>query len=307
MPSESVDLVGPTSETVRSCSKLTRGYYDFLNRVDPLDRWEHLRVLEEPIHTDRENPDLIEQERVLQMYFPSLVHHAFTARDYGAMARRLGFRYAWSRLFMHAPVLEVLNKFFSHKKPHLIFEPGCFCSGLMHYLPSQWGSQYMGMDVSPVAMDVCRALANEHGVGDKLSLFSGNFLQLTPERFEQITGQPVKGSVILLSNFFQAAANDWNLFPCLELGDCWPAYALLVSYWVQAGAIVLLCERNEDPQGIAESLQFFSRPIAPRLESKVMTEFQTYCTTDMTVENLLGEWQQADASVVVAFDSSTSG
>lgn len=307
MPSEPVDLVGPTRETVRNCCKLTQGYYEFLNRVDPLDHWENLTALKQPIHTNKEYPDLIEQERVLQMYFPSLVHQTLVARDFGAMAQRLGFRYAWTRLFMHAQILEVLNKFFSHKKPHLIFEPGCFCSGLMHYLPSQWGSQYVGMDVSPVAMDVCRSLAKEHGVGEKLSLFSGNFLQLKAERLEEITGQPVKGSLIVLSNFFQAARHDWNLFPCLEPAHYWPAYALLVSYWVKAGAIVLLCERNEDPQGIADSLQFFSPPVAPGLEAQVMTEFQTYCTTKMTVENPLGEWEQADASVVVAWDSSTSG
>ena len=306
MTCEPVDLIGPTRDVVRDCSELVQGYYRFLSEADPLECWEELKPLETPLETDRDYPDVFEKERVLQMYFPSLVHHATVAKEYGEMARRLGFRYAWTRLFMHAQLLAVLDTFFSHEKPHLIFEPGCFCSGLMHYLPSQWSSRYVGMDVSPGALDVCRLLANKHGVGEQLSLFSGNFLQLIPETFAQLTGQPVKGTVILLSNFFNAATKDWKLFPCLELGDCWPAYSLLVSYWVKAGAIVLLCERHDDPEMIADSLRFFSQPVAPALECKVMTEFQTYCTIGMTADNPLGTWERSDASVVMAWNSAAA-
>jgi hypothetical protein len=228
------------------------------------------------------------------------------ARDYGEMARHLGFRYAWSRLFMHSRVLDAMEGMLASRKPHMVVEAGCFCSGLIHYLPAKWNLRYTGFDVSPVALDVCRVLATEHGVGDRVSLFAGNFLQLRHEQLEAMTKQPLAGSVVLLCNFFSAVGSDWNLFPCLSIGDYWLAYSALVTYWASAGAIVVMCERNNAPAGIAESVRHFSMPIVDDLQCEVVSEFQTFVTRGMSVENPLGEWVKEQACVVVAWSPSLS-
>jgi hypothetical protein len=300
---EAIDIAGPTASAVQTCSKLTRDYYAFLQSVDPLERWEDLRPLPTLIETGKDYSTLIEREQVLRDFYPTLVHHATVAQQYGEMARRLGFRYAWTRFFMNTAMLEVLDKYLSAKKPGLIIEPGCFCTGLMHFLPEKWGIKYLGIDVSPAALDVARVLANQTGSGKSLNLISGNFLQLTTTQTEEIVGQPLSGTVVLLSNFFSAVRHDWQMFPCLMEGDCWPAYCALIAYWVNAGAIVLMNERHDDPQMIADSILHFGSPIAEGIKCDLVTEYETYITTNMTVENPLGEWRQMKASVVMAWAS----
>lgn len=301
MSNEPIEISGPTATAVQASSKLAKDYYAFLLSVDPLQRWEDLRALPTPIDTGKDYANLVEREKVLRDFYPSLVHHATVAHTFGEMARRLGFRYAWTRFFMNAVMLEVFDKFLSAKKPSLVIEPGCFCSGLMHFLPEKWGVRYLGIDVSPASLDVARLLASQIGGGKDLQLINGNFLQLTTTQCEQIVGQPLAGTVVLLSNFFSSVKHDWELFPCLLEADCWPAYSALVVYWVKAGAIVLINERNEDPQMIVDSIQHFGAPIVPGLQCDLVTEYETYITTQMTVENPLGEWQQSKACVVMAW------
>lgn len=301
MTDEPLEISGPTVSAVQACSTLARDYHAFLQSVDPLERWEDLRPLPEPLDTGKDYPALLEREQVLKDFYPSLLHHATAARRFGEMARRLGFRYAWTRFFMNSVMLEVFEKFLSTKKPSLIIEPGCFCTGLMHYLPEKWGVRYLGIDVSPAALDVGRILANQTGRGKNLNLISGNFLQLTTTQTEEVVGQPLSGTVVLLSNFFSSVEHDWQIFPCLLEGDCWPAYSALIAYWVNAGAIVLMNERHDAPQEIVESIEHFASPVVPRLRCDLVTEYDTYITTNMTVENPLGDWGQSKAGVVMAW------
>jgi len=301
MTDEPIEISGPTASAVQACSKLARDYHAFLQSVDPLERWEDLRPLPEPIDTGKDYPALLEREQVLRDFYPSLLHHATAAQQYGVMAQRLGFRYAWTRFFMNTVMLEVFEKFLSAKKPSLIIEPGCFCTGLMHYLPEKWGVRYLGIDVSPAALDVGRLLANQTGRGKQLELISGNFLQLSSTQCEQIVSQPLAGAVVLLSNFFSSVKHDWLMFPCLLEAECWPAYCALIAYWVNAGAIVLMNERHDAPQEIVETIQHFGGPIARDLRCDLVTEYETYITTNMTPDNPLGEWRQSNACVVMAW------
>ena len=181
----------PIEASMRGRSQLALDYWGFLSSVDPIERWEDITALKEPVATNKNYPDLLEKERILRDYYPSLLHQVITARDWGEMARHLGFRYAWTRLLMHAAILDVISDYCSDTSPSLIVEPGCFCSGLIHYAPEALSVEYMGFDLSPVALDVCRALATKHGIGDRVRLHSGNFLQLTTEQFARTTSHSI--------------------------------------------------------------------------------------------------------------------
>ena len=285
---------GPISEAMRGRSQLARDYWGFLNSVDPMKRWKDISPLPEPIATDKTYPDLLQKERVLREYFPSLLYQVEIARDFGEMARHLGFRYAWTRLIMHATILDVLSKYCSETKPPLIVEPGCFCSGLIHFLPTAWGIDYMGFDLSPVALDVCRSLATKHGIGDRVSLHSGNFLQLTTDQFAGMTNHPIDSTMILLSNFSSSIKSDWLMYPCLSAGNGWVAYATLVAYWVKAGATVVLCERHDDPKWVQEAMVHFGSPITPNLQCDLVAKFGTPA-------NPIGDWEQAQSFVAIVY------
>jgi hypothetical protein len=260
------------------------------------------KSLEEPLHTGKQHPDQALKEKVLHDYFPSLVHTVAGAKNYDAMALRLGFRYAWSRLDMHAHVLDAMEAFFGADRPDLVFEPGCFCSGLAHFLPERWGIRYAGLDMSPASMDVCRTLAKSNGIGERLDLFSGNFLQLTTEQFEQMVPVPLDRTVVLLSNFFSGAEKDWRFFPCLGQDGGWYPYAALVSYWVSAGATVLLAERQVDPAWSSEVITLLGNGFVPGIQCRILSRFTSDITSNMTPENPLGEWERGSASVIAVGD-----
>jgi len=289
----------PIEASMRGRSQLALDYWGFLSSVDPIERWEDITALKEPVATNKNYPDLLEKERILRDYYPSLLHQVITARDWGEMARHLGFRYAWTRLLMHAAILDVISDYCSDTSPSLIVEPGCFCSGLIHYAPEALSVEYMGFDLSPVALDVCRALATKHGIGDRVRLHSGNFLQLTTEQFARTTSHSIDSTVILLTNFFSSIHADWLMYPCLCAGNGWIAYATLVAYWVDAGATVVLCERHDDPEWIKQIMTQFGSVITPNLHYDLVTTFETAVTTNMTPANPVGEWEQSKSFVAI--------
>jgi hypothetical protein len=286
-------------ESMRGRSQLARDYWGFLSSVDPIKRWQDITVLKEPIATSKSYPDLLEKERILRDYYPSLLHQVVSARDWGEMAQHLGFRYAWTRLLMHAAILDVLSDRYPVNKPSLVVEPGCFCSGLIHYLPTAWGVDYTGFDLSPVALDVCRALATKHGISDRVRLHSGNFLQLSTGQFAETTNHSLDSTLILLTNFFSSIHNDWLMYPCLCAGNGWIAYATLVAYWADAGATVVLCERHEDPEWIQEAMTHFGTAITTNLHYDLAATFETSVTTNMTPANPIGDWETAKSFVAI--------
>ena len=305
-PDRSQPPRGRIAESMLSRSQLARDYFAFLTRVDPVERWEELVALEEPLQTGKQHPDQALKEKVLHDYFPSLVHTVADAKNYDAMAMSLGFRYAWSRLDMHAHLLDAMEAFFGADRPDLVFEPGCFCSGLGHFLPEHWGIAYAGLDMSPAAMDVYRMLAKANGIGKTLNLFSGNFLQLTTDQFRRMIPVPLYRTVVLLSNFISGTERDWQIYPCLAQEACWFPYTALIAYWVSAGATVLLAERDGDPAWIAERIELWGRGFVPNLRCKTLSEFTTNITSNMTPGNPIGEWKRSDAFVMAVGDPATS-
>ncbi len=108
---------GPIAEMMAGHSQIAKDYFAFLTRVDPVARWEDIVALDEPLQTGKQHPDQALKEKVIQDYFPSLLHTVTHARSYDSMAMRLGVRCAWSRLGMHANVLDAMESFLIAGRP----------------------------------------------------------------------------------------------------------------------------------------------------------------------------------------------
>lgn len=305
-PDRSQPPRGSITKTMKGHCQLARDYHAFLSRVDPIERWEEIAALREPLQTGRAHPDQMLKEKALRDYFPTLLHTVQKAHEYDAMAVRLGFRYAWSRLDMHAHLLDAMEVFFAKDRPDLVFEPGCFCSGPALFLPEYWGIKYAGLDMSPTAMDVCRMLANDNSVGQSLGLFSGNFLQLTTDQFQQMVPVPLDRTAVLLSNFISGTGRDWAIYPCLAQEACWLPYTSLIAYWISAGATVLLAERRGDPEWISKKIELWGREFVPNVQCRTLARFSTDITTNMTPTNPIGEWERSSAFVMAVGDPKVS-
>jgi len=276
-------------------SDLSAKYYEFLMRLDPLLRWEDIQPLEESIKSPkgyRLDPDV---ETTFGAMFPNALSELKEAEDWGDIASRLGIRYAWTRVHMHMKILRQFDDLLD--KNTVVIEPGCSSGGLIHFLPEARGVKYLGVDCSPVALDVCRSIETTNKLSGKRILARANFYAFSETHLESFELN-VRNTVVLFSNFLNNAKSIWSVFPCVE-----PAIvaAWLVSYWVRAGATVLICERCDDAQKYVKYLSDFGL-WGDGATGLILDEFDTISTTAMTPENPIGDWSKSHC-VIAKFHS----
>jgi hypothetical protein len=279
-------LKKPITETLDLESQLARGYYEFLMQHDPQQLWSDIEPLETPIAVE-ETYDLspeCEAQAVSQL--PWLAVPLAAVRFWNQLAPHLGWRYAWTRLHMHCALLKRLPEALELAgRPKAILEPGVFTGGLAHYLPLATGLSNIGVDSSPVALDVCRQLETEHQLTGTRDLLRCDFRILRPERLQEY-GYKASETVVLLSNFLNNSGDLESLYGWIH--DPTVA-AWLISYWVNAGATVVLCERRQDPEDFFHHLVAEGR-WGPNIEAGILNIFETLATEGQGERNLLGTW-----------------
>jgi hypothetical protein len=285
------------SDLIEPClpfeSQLASGYYQFLMKHDPMHHWEDVRPLASAIET-HSNFHLDEGEvKKIAAIFPSLPSELAEADLWGRIASALGFRYAWTRVHMHMKALTQIE-------PHLsgetaIIEPGVGGGGLIHYLPSQHPIAYLGVDCSSQALDVCRALEQANEITGKRILTRANFYAFHKSHLPPL-GIDVERTIVFFSSFLSNANSLWHTFPCIN-----PAIVAswLISYWVNAGARVLLCERCDDGDRFVRFMVENGNWEAD-CKAEILDEFETYSTYESSIANPVGDWRTSRC-VVASF------
>ena len=176
-----------------------------------------------------------------------------------------------------------------------IVEPGVGGGGIIHFLPTQRNLTYYGIDCSPQALDVCRYLEQSNGLAGDRKLSKANFYAFHESHLLQFDIQPSR-TLIFFSNFLNNGSSIWNSFPCIEP---MVVAAWLVSYWVNLGATVLMCERCDDGESFVRFIVESGRWNKDS-QANLLDEFETYSTYESNVENPVGEWRKSKC-VIASF------
>lgn len=276
-------------------SPLASAYHHFLMKLDPMVRWSDIQPLPSRIQTQTKFVFDEQLVATVSPIFPSVLTELTEATLWGAMAAALGLRYAWTRLHMHIHVLNQLEHLLPGKQA--IIEPGIGAGGLIHFLPTQCDLTYYGIDCSPQALDVCRHLEQAHELKGQRKLSRANFYALHADHLVQFEIDP-RRTIVFFSNFLNNSNSIWRAFPCVE-----PAIvaAWLVSYWVNAGATVLVCERCDDPERFVRYL-VENGQWAKDAKANLLDEFETYSTYESSIEKPVGQWR-ASQCVIASFQN----
>lgn len=262
-------------------------------RVDPMRRWADIQTLVSPIET--KSTFQLDDEQIAKVtpLFPGLASELAEAEAWGTIASALGFRYAWTRIHMHVKALAHTERILAGK--NVVIEPGIGAGGLIHFLPIQHDLTYFGIDCSPQALDVCRKLEQTYELAGRRRFFRANFYAFHANHLTQLNIDPQK-TVVLFSNFLSNGNSIWHTFPCVEP---FIVAAWLVSYWVNAGATVLICERCDDGDSFVRSLVDNGR-WSQAAQANVLDEFETYSTYESSIANPVGLWRKSKC-VIASF------
>lgn len=274
-------------------SQLGADYYQFLMSVDPMHCWGDIQRLETPVETQSKFEYDEEQIAKLATVFPGLPSELAEAEVWGDIASALGFRYAWTRVHMHMKALTQMEQYLQGKDA--IFEPGIGAGGIIHFLPTKYDIPYYGIDCSPKALDVCRKLEQTHYLKGKRSLFRANYYAFHADHLPKLGIDP-RRTLVYFSNFLSNGNSIWHTFPCIEPSV---VAAWLVSYWVNHGATVIVCERCDDGSSFVRFLMENGR-WDPGAHVNLLDEFETYSTYESSSSNPIGEWRKSNC-VVASF------
>jgi hypothetical protein len=145
----------------------------------------------------------------------------------------------------------------------------------------------IGFDVSPVSLDVCSRYCDKLEQKNRPQWLEADFSQIQPTYLPDKLGDRVPGGLVILSNVIESLGRSFERYPYLEK---WTPRSLLVSYWVNQGATVLLCERHAEPQVLANSIVERAEWPKPGCTCEVVRTFDEPITTNMVPENPLGDW-----------------
>ena len=101
---------GKLAHELEHCGDLAARYFSFLGEADPLERWENVAPLTEPITIEKQYPVDWDLVRQLAAVCPSLTRVASAVETHDAIAPSLGLRYAWSRFCLHARLLNAIDQ-----------------------------------------------------------------------------------------------------------------------------------------------------------------------------------------------------
>lgn len=276
---------------------LARAYHDFLQSMQPAATWNDVCTLQEPIPPKAEYP--IDWRLVSRWAAscPSLAGVMASVQDYDAMAPELGWNYAWTRFPQHLHLLDAIEEIFDEagRKPSIVLEPGCFTGGLLHYLAEHWQVPCIGFDVSPVALDVCSHYSDQCVLKNRPLWLEADFSQIQPGNLPEKLGANVAGGLVILSNVIECLGKTFARYPYLET---WTPRSLLISYWVNQGATVLLCERHPDPPVLRDSIMQRAEWEKPGCTAQVMAEFTVPITHEMVPDNPIGQWRDECGCII---------
>lgn len=286
------------ADSIHGHGHLARSYYAFLHSMQPAETWADVGTLAEPIPPKAEYP--IDWTLISRWAAscPSLAGVMASVRDYDLMAPQLGWNYAWTRFPQHLHLLDAIEEMIVTEafQPTLVLEPGCFAGGLLHYLAQHWDNvPCVGFDVSPVSLDVCSHYSDKLEQENRPVWLEADFSQIQPENLPDQLGEHIEGGLVILSNVIENIAKSFERYPYL---DQWATKSRLISYWVNNGATVLLCERHPDPDNLLETVVHSADWLKPNCKASIRARFTVHTTDNMTPENPLGEWHDAEGCVI---------
>jgi hypothetical protein len=289
---------GKISDHLEEHGQLARDYFTFLQSMQPAESWGDVRLLAEPIPPKAEYP--IDWKLVSRWAAscPSLAGVMATVQDYDLMAPILGWNYAWTRFPQHLHLLEAIEDMVITEafKPTIVLEPGCFTGGLLHFLAAHWSNvPCVGLDVSPVALDVCSHYSDRLPQINRPVWLEADFTQIQPAHLPDKLGERVPGGLVILSNVIEGLGKSFERYPYLEQ---WTPRSLLFSYRVNQGATVLLSERHADPQLLRDSILERANWEQLGCTAQVMKSFTVPITHEMVPDNPLGDWQEEQGCVI---------
>lgn len=286
------------SDSLHGHGQLGRAYHNFLQSMQPVKKWGDLGTLAEPIPPKAEYPVDWELIRRWAASCPSLAGPMESVQDFDLIAPRLGWNYAWTRFPQHLYLLNAIEEMVVMEafKPTIIIEPGCFTGGLLHYLANYWGIvPCVGFDISPVALDVCSYYSDRLEGSNSPLWLEADFSQVRPEDLPSQLGEHIDGGLVILSNVFESLGKSFTRYPYL---DQWAAKSRLISYWVNNGANVLLCERHADPDHLMDTIVRRAEWLQPNCKASVRCRFTVPTTVNMIPENPLGDWEAVEGCVI---------
>lgn len=296
VPDKTTHPKGLISDSLTLDSDLSRDYFDFLNGRDPLSHWEDIVPLTEPIHTGKTYDYDYDLVKDWSSICPQLVGVASSQRSFDAIAPFLGYRYAWSRIQMHCRLLTALEHLYGEQPmPTTVVEAGCFCSGLIHFLPTVVDATYFGIDISPVALDVCRALERADDLPGKRLLLRADFQVVGEGQLRPHMNGDFNNTLVVIANILGGIQSSWSHFPSVDTSAI---TAWLVSYWVNLGATVLVCERNKNPSDHVKYIGDHGQ-WETEVQMRLLDDFVAIATDGMCPENPLGEWEEARTGISV--------
>jgi SAM-dependent methyltransferase len=289
---------GRIEESLVGHGPLGHDYYCFLSSAHPSEAWEDVRVLGTPIPPKAEYPVDWTLVSRWAASCPPLAGVMDSVQDFDLMGPKLGWSYAWTRFSQHLHLLDVIQELFDDagRKPTLVLEPGCFTGGLLHFLAYHWQDvPCVGFDVSPVSLDVCSHYCDRLELKNKPVWLEADFAQIQPCNLPDGVGERAEGGLVILSNVIESIGRGFERYPYL---DTWQPRSLLISYWVNLGATVLLSERHTDPHLLAESIVERARWEKPGCKCEVMKSFTVPLTVNMNPDNPIGDWEEEQGCVI---------
>lgn len=289
-----------TSHRLHGHGQLAQAYHAFLQSIQPVDSWSNVGTLSEPIPPRADYPIDWSLVQRWTAACPALASVMEQVHDFDLIASALGWNYAWTRLPHHLYLLDAIEQMAidTSFRPSIVLEPGCFTGGLLHYLANHWRDvPCVGVDVSPVALDVCSYYSDALTDTNRPLWLEADFSQFRPSDLPDALGACTDGGLVIFSNVIESLASSFARFPYL---DQWSAKARLISYWVNQGAVVLLAERHSDPNTLMHTIVNSADWQQPGCTAAILREFTAPITTHMTPDKPLGEWS-LEAGCVLRF------
>jgi hypothetical protein len=283
---------------------LPAAYLQFLKDNENVEKWENVIPLEEPIETKGVACPMPWDTISKLAHYAANLPGACKEVEWGnELAPFAGLRYAYTRLQQHAHLLSALENLLPTLAiaPTGIVEIGCFTGGLIHFLAREMPSiQMVGFDISPIALDVAAMLAERLTPDHRPRFLSADFALVRPEFIPEEAKKAFERPVILLTNVLHAIGQQLSFSPAVSQAH---AEAGLISYWVNNGALVIVCERGNDPERSVQEWIDQGRWESDSCRVEILSDFQCWTTRNMNPDSRLGEWFHSDASVAMFWNN----